>query len=278
MSEPNGTVFDTERDPFNSRFSNVARIYDALLGGKDNYAADREAARQLIAAVPGVMEAARANRDFLARAVGFLAGEAGVDQFLDIGAGLPSRGHVHEVARAVNPDARVVYVDNDPVVTAHARAILAGAPGVAAVEGDVRYPRDLLTMPEVRKVIDFGRPAALLLVAVLHFVADEDDPWSAVRHITDRLAPGSYLVISHVTGDEISEAAVRTASKIYESALASGVARSRSEISRFFDGTEFVLPGLVDVARWRPSRPGADAPASPALFYAGAGRKRERLS
>jgi hypothetical protein len=265
-------------DALNPEPPNVARVYDALIGGKDHYAADREAARALETAVPGAAQAARDNRAFLGRAVRFLAARHGISQFLDIGTGLPAGDHVHQVARKVIPGARVVYADNDPVVVAHARALLAGQPGIAAVTGDVRYPRDLLADPAVRGMLDFSRPVAALLIAVLHFVTDEDDPWSAVRHITDQLAPGSYLVISHVTGDEISEAAVRAASKVYESALASGVARSRSEISRFFDGTELVLPGLVDVARWRPGRPAAAGPASPALFCAGVGRKRERLS
>jgi SAM-dependent methyltransferase len=208
--------------------------------------------------------------------VGLLAGPAGIDQFLDIGAGLPACGPVHEVARAVNPQARVVYADNDPVVAAHARAILAEAPGIAAVKGDVRRPLDLLTTREVRDVINFDRPVGILLVAVLHFVSDDDDPWHAVRCITDRLAPGSYLVISHVTGDALSDAAVKAVSEIYQSALASGTARSRSEITRFFGGIEVIEPGVVDVARWRRRARGRSAP--PVLFYAGVGRKGEGRS
>ena len=178
-------------------------------------------------AVPGAQRAARDNRAFLGRAVHFLAAEAGIDQFLDIGTGLPTRGNVHEIAREVNPDARVVYCDNDPIVVAHARALLADASDVKAVEGDVRYPRHLLTLPAVRELIDFSRPVAVLLVAVLHFVPDSDSPWSAVKRITDHLAPGSFVVISHVTSDGLADEAVRRARDIYAGALAQGTARSR---------------------------------------------------
>jgi hypothetical protein len=260
------------RKSHDSGLSNVARIYDALLGGKDNFAADRDAARKLMEAVPGAERAARDNRAFLARVVRFLAADAGISQFLDIGTGLPVGGHVHEIAQAVNPAARVVYADNDPVVVAHARALLTDSPLVGAVEGDVRYPRHLMTMPEVRGLIDFAQPVAVLLVAVLHFVPDSDSPWSAVHTITDRLAPGSYVVVSHVTGDETSDAAIAQAAEIYQGALVRGAARSRTEIARFFDGLEIMPPGLVDVAEWRPRRR-AEAIGRPVLFWAGAGRK-----
>lgn len=255
-----------------SGLSNVARIYDALLGGKDNYAADREAARSLVEAVPDAQRAARDNRAFLARAVRFLAGEAGIGQFLDIGTGLPTRGNVHEIARSVNPDARVAYCDYDPIVVAHARALLADTAEVQAVEADVRYPRHLLTLPAVRDLIDFSQPVAVLLVAVLHFVPDSDSPWSAVKCIIDHLAQGSYLVISHVTGDEIPEHAVRQAEEIYTGALVRGAARSRGDIARFFAGVDLIEPGLVDVATWRSGRRHS-GPDRPVLFYAGVGRK-----
>jgi len=262
----------TDRASFQSGLSNVARIYDALLGGKENYAADREAARRLVEAVPDAQRAARDNRAFLGRAVRFLAAEAGIDQFLDIGTGLPTRGNVHEVARSANPDARVVYCDYDPIVMAHAQALLASTADVEAVEGDVRYPRHLLTLPAVRALIDFSRPVAVLLVAVLHFVSDSDSPWSAVKCITDHLAPGSYLVISHVTSDEIPDDAVRQAQEIYAGALVQGTARSRGDIARFFDGVDLLEPGLVDVATWRSGRR-RSGPGRPVLFYAGVGRK-----
>jgi hypothetical protein len=255
-----------------SGIANVARIYDALLGGKDNFAVDREAALRLIEAVPDAARAARDNRGFLARAVRFLAGEAGISQFLDIGTGLPAGGHVHEIARKVNPAARVVYADADPLVVAHARALLAGGASVAAVEGDVRYPGHLMTMRAVRDLIDFDQPVAVLLVAVLHFVADSQCPWSAVRRITDRLAAGSYVVISHVTADEITDDAARRACEAYGGATAPGVTRGKGEIARFFDGLELVPPGIVSVAAWRARQRRADA-ARPVLLYAGIGRK-----
>jgi O-methyltransferase involved in polyketide biosynthesis len=255
-----------------SGLSNVARIYDALLGGKDNYASDREAARRLMEAVPDAERAARDNRAFLGRAVHFLAAEAGIGQFLDIGTGLPTRGNVHEIARSVNPDTRVVYCDYDPIVVAHARALLADTPDVQAVEADVRYPRHMLTLPMVRDLIDFTRPVAVLLVAVLHFVPDSDGPWSAVKCIVDHLAPGSYLVVSHVTGDEIPDDAVSRAREIYAGALVQGAARSRAEIARFFDGASLIEPGLIDVAAWRSGRRRSQ-PGRPVLFYVGVGRK-----
>lgn len=254
-----------------SGLSNVARIYDALLGGQNNLAADRDAARRLVEAVPDAERAARDNRAFLALVVDFLAAEAGITQFLDIGTGLPTGGHVHEIAQAVRPDARVVYADNDPTVVAHGRALLTGTRSVEIVQGDVRYPRHLLTMRAVRDVLDFNKPVAVLLVAVLHFVPDSDRPWSAVKAITDRLAPGSYLVVSHATGDEMPADAVQQAQEIYNSALVRGQARSRGEIARFFDGLDMIPPGIADVAEWRPgwSAPSIGRP----VFWAGVGRK-----
>ena len=182
---------------------NVARIYDHLLGGKDNFEADREAARRLLAAVPDAARAARANRAFLARAVQFLAREAGIRQFLDIGTGLPTRGNVHEIAQVTNPQARVLYTDIDPMVVVHASALLANSLTVAATQADLRQPDQLFTMPVTRTLIDTSQPLAVLLVAVLHFLPDNDNPWAVVDQIKDRLAPGSYVVISHVTADEI---------------------------------------------------------------------------
>jgi SAM-dependent methyltransferase len=250
---------------------NVARIYDFLLGGKDNFAVDRAAARALLAAVPEAARAARGNRAFLTGAVRFLAQEAGIRQFLDIGTGLPARGHVHEIAREADPMARVVYCDNDPVVMAHANALLADASTVAAAECDVRFPDQLITHPRVRALIDFDRPVAVLLVAVLHFLEDSDGPWGAVRSIKDRLAPGSYLVVSHVTGDEITLEALRQARAVCQGASAPGTARSREDIERFFDGLDMVEPGVVDVAVWHARRSARQI--RPALFYAGVGRK-----
>jgi len=271
-SEARGLAALLGEQSFDPGIPNVARIYDALLGGKDNYAADREAARRLVAAVPGAAHAARENRAFLARAVSFLAGEAGIRHFIDIGTGIPAGGHVHEIAQAADLGTRVAYVDNDPVVVAHANALLAGAPTVAVAHADVRNPRHLMTLPALRALIDFDQPVAVLLVAVLHFVEDSESPWAIARCITGHLAAGSYLVVSHVTGDEITADAARQAREIYDGASAPGVTRSKDDIERFFDGLEMIPPGVVNVAAWR-SGPRRSGTSGPALFYAGIGRK-----
>jgi S-adenosyl methyltransferase len=255
--------------------ANVARVYDWLIGGKDHYAADRAAGRRLVTAVPGIRQAARDNRAFLARVTRYLAAEAGITQFIDIGSGLPGPGPVHQIAREAQPGARVVYADHDPVVVAHARALLADSPLVTAVEADLRYPRSLLTMREVRDVIDLTQPVAVLLVAVLHFVPDDADPHGIVRAITARLAPGSYLAVSHGTADHLDPGAARAARAAYDGASAPGVPRSRADIERFLGGLESVPPGITDVTAWRPG-PGPGRPrlrsASPPVFYGGAAR------
>ena len=250
---------------------NVARIYDYLLDGKDNFEADREAARRLLEAVPDAARAARANRTFLAKAVQFLARDAGIRQFLDIGTGLPTRGNVHEIAQVANPLARVVYSDIDSMVVVHANALLANSLTVAATHADLRQPDHLFAMPVIRTLIDTSEPVAVLLVAVLHFLPDDDDPWALVDRIKRKLAPGSYVVISHVTSDEIPNEAARQAAEVYRNASAPGVARSRDDIARFFSGLDMVEPGLVDASAWR--APHLVGQPRPALFYAGIGRK-----
>jgi hypothetical protein len=250
---------------------NVARIYDWLLGGKDNFAADREAGQRLLAAVPGVAKAARANRAFLGRAVRFLAEEAGIRQFLDVGTGLPTQGNVHEIAQATDPRTRVVYCDTDPMVVTHANALLANELTVAASQADLRDPDFLFTLPLERPLLDTSQPMAVLLAAVLHFLPDGDDPWALVERIKWKLAPGSYVVISHATGDEILAEALRVVAEVYEGASAPGVARSREEIARFFTGLDLVEPGLVEVSAWRP--PPLDRRPRLNLCYAGIGRK-----
>jgi S-adenosyl methyltransferase len=258
--------------------ANVARVYDALLEGKDNYAADRAAAAQLEAAIPGAAQAARANRAFLGRAVRYVARQ-GITQFLDIGSGLPTGGNVHQVAAEVHPGARVVYADIDPVVVAHARALLADSPAapdkVTAIEADLRYPRNLITAREIRDHLDLEQPVGLLLVAVLHFITDSEQPRDAVRLLASRLAPGSHVVVSHVTADHLTPAAASRATAVYDGASAPGVPRTRDDIERFFDGLDLVPPGLTDAATWRPSpAPGpgsAGPPGRPVLLYAGVG-------
>ena len=259
------------RPGFDPSVPNVARIYNWLLGGKDNFACDRRAAAKLLDAVPHAALAARENRAFLHRAVRFLAHEAGIRQFLDIGAGLPAASAVHEIIHGAVPPPVVVYADNDPVVIRHAEALTGGRAGVAAVQADLRQPRELLDVAANRTLIDLAQPVAILLVAVLHFVEDSEDPFAIVNSYKDHMGPGSFLVISHVTADHIPPGAARQAREAYADASAPGVPRTRGEVLEFFGGLEMVRPGLVNVSAWRPRdrRPSAD----PALFYAGIGRK-----
>jgi SAM-dependent methyltransferase len=255
----------------NVNVPNVARVYDCLLGGKDNFAADREAAARLLEAVPGAAVAARENRAFLGRAVRYLAEETGVRQFLDIGAGLPTARAVHEIVRGAVPMPRVVYADYDPVVVRHAEALAWGVPGVDVIRADLRQPRDLLSYLTWRHLIDLAQPVAIMLVAVLHFVEDHEDPWAVVNCYKDLMAPGSYLVISHVTADHLSGDAARQAQAVYAGASAPGSARTREQVAGFFAGLDMVPPGLVNVSGWRPDVIGA--PPGPAVFYAGIGCK-----
>jgi hypothetical protein len=248
-----------------------ARMYDYYLGGKNHFPADREAAEKALSLVPSGRELARANRGFLVRAVRYLAGQ-GIDQFIDVGTGLPTSPNVHEVARSVNPDARVVYGDNDPLVMAHARAMLADSDGVIAVRGDARYPYGfIITNDAVQTLIDFSRPVGLLFVAVLHFITDEEDPYRAVAWVRDRVAPGSYLAVSHITSDGSDPAAMAAIRDAYKEATAPAVFRDTAGIGRFFDGFEIVEPGLAEVSRWHNPAP-APAPAA-ARFLAAVGRK-----
>jgi hypothetical protein len=260
----------TGRD-FDPNVPNVARVYDCLLGGKDHFAADREAAAKLLAAVPGAGVAARENRAFLGRAVRFLAEEAGVRQFLDIGAGLPAARAVHEIVQGCVPTPQVVYADYDPAVIRHAEAMLGGAQGVAAVRADLRQPRELLSYLAWRHLIDLAQPVAIMLVAVLHFLEDHEDPWAIVNVFKDQMAPGSFLVISHVTADHLPPDAARRAHEAYAGASAPGVARTRQQIVRFFGGLDMISPGLVTVSKWRPGHLGPAC--GPAVFYAGIGCK-----
>jgi hypothetical protein len=235
---------------------NIARMYDYWLGGKDNFAADRDAADRQARAIPQLPLLARENREFLRRAVRFLAGQ-GISQFLDIGSGLPTNENVHQVAQRVNPDARVVYADIDPVVVSHAQALLSGR-GVAAVRGDVCRPEEILGAPEVRALIDFGQPVAVLMLAILHVIPDEADPGGAVARLREAMAPGSYLVISHadvsrehVAGTQRLSHAARELEEAV-TALQRVPARTREEITGFFGDLTLVEPGLTDIWAWRP--------------------------
>jgi SAM-dependent methyltransferase len=250
----------------------VARLYDYYLGGKDNFPVDRLAAEEILSIVPEVRIAARENRAFLGRAVRFLA-DAGIDQFLDIGTGLPTQGNVHEIAHEVRPDARVTYIDHDPIVLAHARALLRGIKGeITVASGDLRQPEEILRSPEVGKHLDFSRPVAVLLVAIMHFITEADDPRRIIATLRDALPSGSYLVLSHGTHDLRAEAASK-GTRIYERANSPLVLRSRPEIRQLFDGFELVDPGLVWLPEWRPDDfPLYDDP-SQALIVCGVGRK-----
>ena len=253
--------------------ANAARVYDYCLGGSHNFLADQDVARALAAVEPNVRIFAQANRAFLGRAVRHVAA-AGIRQFLDIGSGIPTEGNVHEVAQQAAPGSRVVYVDIDPVAIAHSKAILAGNPDATIVDADLREPEKILAHEDVRRLIDFSQPTALLLMVVLHFLSDADDPWQVVATLRDALAPGSYLVLGHGTGDG-SPATVGAAKEMYNRSVATQVQlRTHAEILRFFDGFELVEPGLVYVPLWRPDSP-ADVPDDPAKFWcqAGVGRK-----
>jgi O-methyltransferase involved in polyketide biosynthesis len=234
---------------------NVARIYDYFLGGKDNFAADREAAEQILRIIPEARTGALVNRAFVGRAVRFLA-HAGIRQFIDLGAGLPTQANVHEVAHQVEPAARVVYVDNDPVIRVHGQALLHSADTATVIEADLRDPDNILDHPELRAFIDFSEPVAVLMVGILHFIADFEDPYGIVARVRDRLAPGSYLAVSHATpSPSTSRHNGQRVAAVYSQATAPLISRGRAEVTRFFDGFELVEPGLVFAPQWRPDSP-----------------------
>jgi hypothetical protein len=248
----------------------VARMYDYFLGGKDNYAIDREAAERIIAAHPQQRRLCRNNRSFLVRAVRYVA-ERGISQFVDLGTGIPTSPNVHEVAGEVNPQARVVYIDNDPVVQTHNEALLATREGVVAVDGDMRHPQKILERPELSETVDFSKPVMVLFVAVFHFIAEADDPKAIVSAFTDRMAPGSYLAISTATSDDTDPAVIQSIQEIYATAEVQGVFRTQKRILELFNGLELVSPGLVDVSQWR--SPWGDAKPTKIRIMAGLGRK-----
>ena len=254
---------------------NVARMYDYFLGGKDNYPADREAADRTFAAASEavVRGGALQNRRFLGRAVRYLARDLGIRQFLDIGTGLPTMNNVHEVAHEVAPGARVVCVDNDPVVIAHARDMLNGVPNTRIVSGDLRHPAGILADPEVRSALDFGQPVAVLLVAILHFITDEEDPRSIVTAFMDAVPAGSYLVLSHASADQYTQAA--GASRVYEDASAGLHFRTRDEVAAMLAGFSLVDPGeVVWTPHWHPDEqtPPVESPGG-AMIWCGVARK-----
>lgn len=251
------------------RVPNVARIYDYMLGGKDNFAADRQLGDQLLEQFPTSDVVARQNRMFMGRAVRYCAGQ-GIRQFLDLGSGLPTMDNVHEVARRVVPGASVVYVDNDKVAHSHACGLLATSDGVAAVLGDIREPARILAEVRARRLLDLTQPVVVVLAAMLHFITDQEDPAGIVAAFRDAMPPGSYLILSHATHDFLPEESAR-AMTMYRDASSQLVTRSWEEIAALFVGLELVEPGLVVTTQWRPTEP--PQIAGPGHIYAGVGRK-----
>jgi hypothetical protein len=244
-------VADDWTTRINTGVPNPARIYDYFLGGKDNFPADREVADQVLAIAPVARDVVEDNRAFLRRVVRHLAGEAGVRQFIDLGSGLPTQGNVHEIAQEVAPDARVLYVDNDAMVVTHSRALLAGD-NTVAIQADLREPEAIVGHPEVRELIDFEQPIALLLMAILHFIPDDEDPYGIVARFRDAMAAGSYLAVSHGTRDipvrpDMSSAAMTEmgakVERLYQLTTSSLVTRTWAQVEWFFDGLDPLLPG-----------------------------------
>ncbi|TXK42367.1 SAM-dependent methyltransferase [Nonomuraea sp. C10] len=238
----------------NRHIPHPARIYDYLLGGKDNFDADRKAAEALIELSPGTREGVRAHRAFLGRAVRYLADEAGITQFLDIGTGIPTQDNTHTIAQRAVPAARVAYVDNDPIVLVHGRALLTGDPAgmTDMIEADLRQPEKILDDPTIRRVIDFTRPVAVILAGVMHFITDQEDPYGLVEQFKAAVPGGSHLLLSHITLDFADQVRREDFTKPYDNSSAPMVPRSHDETLRFFAGWDLVDPGLVEVVTWRP--------------------------
>ncbi|MFC9032071.1 SAM-dependent methyltransferase [Streptomyces arboris] len=254
----------------------VSRMYDFYLGGSHNFEVDREAARKAMEFLPGLPKIMQANRAFMRRAVRY-AVDAGIDQFLDIGSGIPTFGNVHEVAQAADPRAKVAYVDHDPVAVAHSQAVLEGNDHAVAAAADLRRPKEILAAPEVAGLLDLNRPVALLLVAVLHFIEDADDPRAAVAELREALAPGSLLILTHASyeGIPLSREEADGTVGVYRNIRNPLIMRTREEIGAFFEGYEMVEPGLVSMPEWRPDTPQAPEQEDPYAFsgFGGVGRK-----
>jgi SAM-dependent methyltransferase len=251
----------------------VSRMYDYYLGGSHNFEVDREAARKAMEFMPGLPKIMQTNRAFMRRAVRFAVGE-GITQFLDIGSGIPTFGNVHEVAQAASPGAHVVYVDHDPVAVAHSQSVLEGNDDTDIVAADIRKPQEILSSPQVERLIDLKRPVALLLVAILHFVEDADDPYGALAELRDALAPGSLLVLTHASyeGIPLPPERARGTVDVYEDTRNPLIMRSREEVARFFEGYDMVEPGLVSMPHWRPDTAPDDEDPYAFSGFAGVGR------
>ncbi len=266
-----GTPAEAQAPGFDTQHAHSARVYNYWLGGKDNFAADREAGDQAIAANPGIVTDVRANRAFLARAVRFLAADRGVRQFLDIGTGLPTASNTHEVAQAITPDARIVYVDNDPIVLAHARALLISGPSGATDyhDADLRDTEKVLEL--AGQLLDLSQPVAVMLIAVLHLVGPEDDPYGVVSRLMAAVPPGSYLMLSHVASDIEPEKMAEMGKRLNRMVAQKGTYRSREQVAGFFAGLELLEPGIVPVQQWRQDSEVEGARRS--AMWGGLGRK-----
>jgi hypothetical protein len=264
--------FDSTTPPdFDSTTPHIARIYDYWLGGKDNFEADRNAAELALAATPTILPGVTANRRFLGRAVRFMAADGEVRQFLDVGTGIPTASNTHEVAQAVDPNARVVYVDNDPIVLAHARALLTGKPGTTAyVDADARDTGRILA--EAAETLDFSQPVGVMLIAVLHCVPDEDEPGQIVADLLAACPPGSYLAVTHPARDQL-DVAVKAEESLSKSMGMKVTFRTRAAVEGLFAGqAELVEPGVVPVQEWRPTSE-LDFKSLPTAMWGGVGRK-----
>jgi hypothetical protein len=259
-----------EAPSFDTTRAHPARVYNYWLGGKDNYEADRVAAREVSTAMPNIVPTAQANRAFLRRAVQYLAEEAGIRQFLDIGTGLPTAQNTHEVAQQIAPESRIVYVDNDPIVLAHARALLTSTPegATAYLQADARDPEKILR--EAARTLDFGRPVAVVLLAIMQFIPDSDGPYQIVSRLMDGVPPGSYLVMSNATLD--FDPSGSPGADLYNARVAAQLTpRTHAQLARFYDGLDLVEPGLVPLAQWR----ALANPRRQISLYAAVGRKAE---
>jgi hypothetical protein len=268
---PGKTRVDDGPMPFDTSVAHMARVYNYWLGGKDNFAADREAGDQAMAAYPNTVASVRANRAFLARSVRYLAAEAGIRQFLDIGTGIPTENNTHEVAQAAAPDARIVYVDNDPIVLTHARALLTSSPAgaTAYIDADLRDTEAILG--QAAATLDFSQPVAVMLIAILHLISDDDSPHAIVHRIMDGVPPGSYLALSHVASDIDSEPTDEVGRRLNQRMAHQVTYRSRPEVSRLFGDLDLLAPGVVAVQAWRPD---TEAEAqSPSAMWGGVARK-----
>jgi trans-aconitate methyltransferase len=256
---------------FDTGVAHIARVYDYWLGGKDNYAADRAAGDEALEAYPNLVFSVRANRAFLARTVRYLVEEAGIRQFLDIGTGIPTANNTHQVAQSVAPECRVVYVDNDPIVLSHARALMASGPLGACdyIDADASDPQKILAA--AARTLDFTRPVAVMLIAVLHLIGDDDDPGGIVATLMDAVPPGSYLALSHVASDIEPEKMAEMGKRLNRLLSQKGTYRSHAEVAGLFEGLELVEPGVVPIPQWRP---GTEMEGkAPAAMWGGVARK-----